>query len=414
MSRHELPAEVNPEGAPRKESPRDLVINAFNRAAYSWARKIDGIHQARGSELELDDLVRSGRLTEGEREQVVTFRLFEKEVRYLTRSGYLRINRHMDNPHSVVRFRNNQTEEEYEREEGIDISGLIESAREDVKTAEMELERVKGYSYSLQFSIQRHEEDLQLARETVRVLEDNSKPFTEIFPDTFDESNPVSKARIEDEAGLTQKNDLTDKGSRQANWEEGKARLGRRRVLIIPEKEAVITDAGEQPITESGSYTDVPDKTGSVGEITPRGDPSETGEQLDDFGPYAYPPEEARKIFDSGVSKGAWGEMGLRGLNEEVLVGEQEPQPGGRSRFKEFGEMVRKLQESGSAKTSDFIEGIRGVRKDLVDRIPDPEIREKVERLKRVVKLPKADRRLLAVGVLATAVSLLALLTPRD
>lgn len=260
----QVTAEITPSS--EGSASREQVINAFNSAASRWKIKADHLHSSINGHLEMDDLADTDLLTQEQRDQLGSYRSFQKGTRRLTGSDYVSLSRLLfpggkdtittsfatsDEPEEpskiyiankggyVVRERS-LVQEPYTREEGLDVSGLIKSAREDVENTRTKLEADRNSKYPLDTGLVEYLQDRLSEEESqLRTLEENSAPYAEAFPNALNESDPVEKARIAEETKRVRENPLTSTGSVERDRQVAIERLKQSRLLKIPEKVTV-------------------------------------------------------------------------------------------------------------------------------------------------------------------------------
>lgn len=227
---------------------REQVMQAFNSAASRWSAKINRLHSNVDPRIEIDDLADTGRLTGDQRKQFADYRTFQKGVRAISGSDFLILHDGQRKDTTTISFQNPDTGEVYQREEGLDINGLITSTREDVESVRAELNQARGRKYSSPFTISHLESTLSGYENELKLLEDNSVSYPEAFPHALDENDPVEKARIAEEARRVWKNPLTATESNEGNRQAAKARLAEARLLRVPKKdEAKAAEVVSQP-----------------------------------------------------------------------------------------------------------------------------------------------------------------------
>lgn len=318
------------------------------------------MHGAINPRIEIDDLADTGLLTTEQRDRLGEFRTFEKGVRALTGNGMLSLHTNQKVDSIVATFRDPQTGENYSREEGLDIAPLIRSAREDVELARND----SGRQHFPQLT-ETYDRKLREAEERLRVLEENSVAYTEAFPNALDESNPVERARIAEEARRVWKNPLTRTGSIEGDKRVAVERLRSARLLKVPGKEepkaATLTPVRPTPTPETPLPTPI--------RPTPPVAPSE--------GSDAAKPWEPRSYFDTS----------LRRTDPEEAA---------------YRRLVSSIRESGmGTRPSDIADRIRTFRDDSLSRLraKDPLRAAKVDRLLNI-KMPAVNRNRLFVLLL--------------
>lgn len=357
----EIVPPVRVEGLPPPEASasREQVMKAFNRAAHRWEGKINGIHREINPNVEIDDLADTGRLSAQQRNQFAQFRNFQKGVRGMTGQQILVLVDSQRKDAVTTSFRNPETGEVYTREEGLDISGLIDSVREDIVSAREYISRYPSSVSYMQDRLDTYEGEL-------RILEGSSVPYEEAFPNALDENDPVERARIAEESRRIWKNPLTSTGSVEDDKKVAVDRLRASRLLRIPAKaaaEAASTSVrAEAPVV----YIEPLPKAEGDGTTLPEAAPLEAGT--------AAAAEAAGPV-----------------------VGE-------------LGSFLTDLASRGpeAATTEAVVAGIRGIADRLGDetRIADPVIAERVATLSRI-RIPQSHRGRLLLALLPLAALLL-------
>lgn len=421
----EQPSPVKPEGTPFPEGPtsKEQVIQAFNDASLRWQAKIHKLREDINPNLEIDNLVgtdphtpgQKRPLTEADRVKFAEYRTFVKGVKGLTRNDYPAIYDPQTTDELTVSFRNSQTGEVIHRQENLDISGLIESASEDVELARQQLasaQSLTGFRSLFEKKVHDYERDL-------KILKDNSTLYTEMFPDALNEANPVEKGRIREEARRIWDHPLTRKPTMQEDWETAKDRLKNARLLKIPPKEESQPPSREEPLVAITSTSSVqPHRPDTYPEPTtfplaypllptspysPASSPLRGMEASLPFPPKAYrtPPPFPAETPKPKIHK-EYDDNNLGDIYRKVV-----------SDLKNF--INKKAAENDEFTVEDIEYRIRNWSGILgkETRKYDPVISKKVEKLKEI-KIPDRHRFGLGVLLLPVAVVLLALCNPAD
>ena len=325
---------------------REQVVQAFNNAAFRWRSKIDTLHNNINPNLEIDRLVGTDKdtpgqkklMTEEEKTQFAKFRTFQQGVKGLNRSDNPILYESQDSDDLTVSFRNADNGEVIHRKEGLDVSGLIESAKEDVEKARLRVSQSAGLP-----EMQAHPQKvLSEYQEDLRILEENSTPYSETFPDALNESNPVEKGRITEEARRIWDYPLTRKDTMEGDWAVAKERLQKARLLKIPGK-----SESSKPTTKATLQYEI-----ASNPISPTTSGFEKPTETPHFNDY--------------------GEI----INDKSIV-DKTSYP---DRIKKWFEDLKK---SGSKSAGEIVDKIRGLRDGLnVEKAKlDPEIAKKVNKL---------------------------------
>lgn len=227
-----IPVRVESSPPPESSVTRREVVSVVNAAAGRWRGQVDDLHRQIDPTVELDDLADNPRLTPDQRRNFGEYRYYQKGVKGLTEHGDLPV-LYDSQPRDVLTttFNDPETGEVYTREEGLNIAPLIERVRGEIAS-------VRSHGPTSHFP-SFYEERAQELEHELRVLEENSDPYSEVFPDAFDESNPQSRARIAEEARRNHKNQFTATGSAEGDRRVAIERLRASRLLKIPEKAVV-------------------------------------------------------------------------------------------------------------------------------------------------------------------------------
>ncbi|MBI2017642.1 hypothetical protein HYS92_01180 [Candidatus Daviesbacteria bacterium] len=395
------PVEATP--PPEGVATREQVMKAFNGTTHRWGVKIERLHRDIAPNIEIDDLADTGLLTNQQRNQFAAFRTFQKGLRGMSGHGILVIT---DRPEHALKttFKNPETGEIYERNEGLDVSGLIASAKDDIANTKAELEQQRASRWSSPQMIERLEGQLRTYQEEARVLEDSSIPYTEAFPNALDESNPMEKSRIAEEARRIWKNPLTSTGSQEEDKQAAIARLKDSRLLQVPKKEET-TAFPSKEVPQLFPSDPVRDKIGVVHE-----------EMGHTFGGFAEEPAPAELPSDPAVivipppSNGPRSSSESRPVTIEGKFSELE----GLSYASRVREFMRDLIGIGVLGVDALVNKIRGFRERWGERESkvDPAIARKVDALMRI-RATGEQRRRCRLAVLPLVLVLLAGI-PRD
>lgn len=236
----ENPSPALPETPVESAASRAGVMQSFNDAAFRWEVKISTLHNQINPYVEIDKLKGTDSHTPGQEREVndadlqkfAKFRTFTQGIRGLNASPHPILFDSQPSDTLTVSFKNAQTGEVIHRQEGPDISGLIESAKEDVRLIQEQLaQSVNSPQMRSQL-----EEQLQTYQKDVQNLEANSVPYIQEIPDALNEANPVEKGRITEEARRIWDYPLTRKPAMEEDWAAAKDRLQNARLLKIPKK----------------------------------------------------------------------------------------------------------------------------------------------------------------------------------
>ncbi len=256
-----MEAQLKVEAAPNVET-RGRVLNAVSNAAYRWEDKIRKMHSGINPFVEIDELQNTGVLTDQQRSQFAAFRNFQRGVRALTGAGHLSLGS-LRRDTIPTSFRDLDTQETRTRDEDLNVAGLIESTREDINISTKELERTVNESRRAQL-----ENRIQQYRDDLTVLEGNSVPYEEAFPNALDDNDMVERSRIAAEAWHITNEPLATTGSGAGDKQLAISRLRGAILLKIPPKTPTV--ATESKFNEYGEIEDLPpaifSNNGSIGE----------------------------------------------------------------------------------------------------------------------------------------------------
>lgn len=392
----ELPVPTQTETPPTPESSpsREKVLDSVNHASSRYEGKVRKLHGQIDSGIEIDDLADTGKLDAQQKEKFAQFRTFQKGIRGLTKNGDLKLSDSQEADHLSFEV-TSPAGEKFPRSEGIDISGLLDSIKEDISETTTALNNPTNAGKSEDLT-----KDLQQYQGELKVIEDSSMPFTEVFPDVLDESTASGKARLAEEARRIEKNPLTKGESDQENWEAAKQRLHHARLLKIPAKSPA------EPIAEP--------KTTPI--ITTEESPIVITKPLEGvyIPPKATLEPEVSKTLDNNVVKptdlprfDSFGEIiDNKPTSGEKITTAAEPVYG--SKIKD---LIKGIKESGTTKITDVIDKIGTLSKDELAKL-DSETRKRVDIFKKL-KIPNQRRSKIAPLLVAAAIALASLI-PRS
>lgn len=396
------------ESAPPPElSTRKGVLDAVNKSYQRWRYKIDGLHRKINPRVEIDDLADRDNpaVNPKQRKQFREFRVFQKGFRWLEGGNGAYLSDSLEDDTIPTSFNNPETLEEYKRNERLNIAPLIESDKEEMAVIESQLQAARSASYSPAWWIEKLEKDLREVESDIEILEENSDPYEEVYPETFDEANPVGRARIAEEARRVWKTPTAATGNSEADWNIAKERLQKARLLKIPEKVVVIPEAK------------IPKKVDTVEAAT-----TEALRGINN-GSSTVSAEEPIRVSSSKtpdiINGRVVNKREMDALSKRTYSGLGFSEDASSSNiFTRIGDSIAELRARGLATVGSLIGRIRSMgESETFERArTDPETTRRVARLMKI-KMPESSRRQLRVSLVpVAALALAALLAtiPRD
>lgn len=242
------------EALPSPETSREGVMRVVNDVASSWRMKINRSHREINPFVELDDLANTplnehqSALFAQSRDEFGAYRRYEKDVRALTGQGDLGLFNGQPRDTITRRFRNLETGEFEERDEGLDVSDLIGHLDSEIGKVRAEIESQRSFIEPSDWYIQYQQKRISGFERQRATLVANSEPYPEVIPHALDDNDMVERSRIATEAARVWKEPLNATGFAGSDKSVAVARLRKAMLLKLPPKSVEVKTEAPSPI----------------------------------------------------------------------------------------------------------------------------------------------------------------------